>query len=192
LLRSPPSVSIGPTLCLHHHSSMSVTLSGPSRGLVSCNHSACPLISMCVSGCGNGTQCVRYELYSFHWMAGAARLRRSNHQLRFLRSIRHPFLLFRAHCRIVVPDFLLFPHIWFRTERAVLLLGFCLLSSDARTCSQASVHVCCPPACWRPTPYQPVADCNFQAWCSRSLLLVMVAVAQRRYAAGGALLAFAT
>jgi alpha-1,2-mannosyltransferase len=168
---------------------------GPSRGLgVAVSHSCLSAYFVAAQSAATVPNVYEYELYSFPSESPTA-LRKPRRIETFnvdAYEYPPPFLLAPRALMIVVPDFLRFRMIWFALNGAVLLIGLL-----------AVVRVLGPVAGRRALLLSPLVLAsdftigtlqvgNLQAVVFAVAMLGMVLVAQRRYAAGGALLAFAT
>jgi alpha-1,2-mannosyltransferase len=168
---------------------------GPSRGLgVAVSHSCLSAYFVAAQSAATTPNVYAYELYSFPSESPTA-LRKPRRIESFnvdAYEYPPPFLLLPRALMMVAPDFLRFRMIWFALNGAVLLLGLL-----------AVVRMLGPPAgrlALLLSPLVLVSDFtigtlqvgNLQAVVFAIAMLGMVLVAQRRYAAGGALLAFAT
>jgi hypothetical protein len=168
---------------------------GPSRGLgIAVNHSCLSAYFVAAQAAGTVPNVYEYELYSFPSESPTA-LRKPRRIESFnvdAYEYPPPFLLLPRALMIVVPDFLRFRMIWFALNGAVLLIGLL-----------AVVRVLGPVAGRRALLLSPLVLAsdftigtlqvgNLQAVVFAIAMLGMVLVSKRRYAAGGALLAFAT
>lgn len=103
-----------------------------------------------------------------------------------------PFLLLPRGLRIFSPDFLRFRMIWFALNGAVLLIGLLAVARALGPVVGRRALLLSPLVLASDLTIGTLQVGNLQAIVFGLAMLAMVLFAQRRYAAGGALLAFAT
>lgn len=167
----------------------------PSRGLGLVNtHSCLSAYYVAARSAATSPNVYAYELYSFPSESPTA-LRKPRRIESFnidAYEYPPPFLLLPRALAILAPDFLRFRMIWFALNGVVILIGIL-----------AVVRILGPVAGTRALLLSPLVLAsdlmigtlqvgNLQAMIFFLTMIAMVLVAQRRYAAGGALLAFVT
>jgi hypothetical protein len=103
-----------------------------------------------------------------------------------------PFLLLPRALAILVPDFLRFRMIWFALNGGVLLIGLLAVARMLGPIAGRRALLLSPLVLASDLVLGTLQIGNLQAIVFSVAMIAMVLLAQRRYAAGGALLAFAT
>jgi hypothetical protein len=168
---------------------------GPSRGLgVAVSHSCLSAYFVAAQSAATVPNVYEYELYSFPSESPTA-LRKPRRIESFnvdAYEYPPPFLLLPRVLMIVVPDFLRFRMIWFALNGAVLLIGLLAVVRVLGPVAGRRALLLSPLVLASDFTINTLQIGNLQAMVFAIAMLGMVFVAQRRYAAGGALLAFAT
>ena len=168
---------------------------GPSRGL------GLPITHSCVSAYFVAAQLAptvpnvyEYELYSFPSESPDARRKPRRIGSFNIDTYEYPppFLLLPRALRILVPDFLRFRMIWFALNGAVLLIGLLAVARVLGPVAGRRALLLSPLVLASELTIGTLQVGNLQAMVFALAMLAMVFFAQRRYAAGGALLAFVT
>ena len=168
---------------------------GPSRGPgLTINHSCLSAYYVAARSVATVPNVYAYELYSFP--------AESPTELRKPRPIESfnidayeyppPFLLLPRTLAILVPDFLRFRMIWFALNGAVLVIGLVVVARMLGPVAGARALLLAPLVLASDLTIGTLQIGNLQAIVFSIAMIAMVLLAQRRYAAGGALLAFAT
>ena len=103
-----------------------------------------------------------------------------------------PFLLLPRTLAILVPEFLRFRMIWFALNGAVLLIGLVVVARMLGPVAGTRALLLAPLVLASDLTVGTLQIGNLQAIVFSIAMIAMVLLAQRRYAAGGALLAFVT
>jgi hypothetical protein len=103
-----------------------------------------------------------------------------------------PFLLLPRTLAILVPDFLRFRMIWFALNGAVLVIGLVVVARMLGPVAGTRALLLAPLVLASDLTVGTLQIGNLQAIVFSIAMIAMVLLAQRRYAAGGALLAFVT
>jgi alpha-1,2-mannosyltransferase len=103
-----------------------------------------------------------------------------------------PFLLFPRMLAILTPEFLRFRMVWFALNGAVLLIGLLVVARMLGPVAGTRALLFSPLVLASDITIATLQVGNLQAIVSSLAMIAMVLLAQRRYAAGGALLAYAT
>jgi len=103
-----------------------------------------------------------------------------------------PFLLLPRTLAILVPDFLHFRVIWFALNGAVLVIGLVVVARMLGPMAGTRAFLLAPLILASDLTIGTLQIGNLQAIVFSIAMIAMVLLVQRRYAAGGALLAFVT
>ena len=103
-----------------------------------------------------------------------------------------PFLLLPRTLAILVPDFLRFRMIWFALNGAVMVIGLVVVARILGPVTGTRALLLAPLVLASDLTVGTLQIGNLQAIVFSIAMIAMVLLAQRRYAAGGALLAFVT
>lgn len=103
-----------------------------------------------------------------------------------------PFLLLPRALAILTPEFLRFRMVWFALNGAVLVIGLLVVARMLGPVAGTRALLFSPLVLASDIPIATLQVGNLQAIVSSLAMIAMVLFTQRRYAAGGALLAFAT
>jgi hypothetical protein len=103
-----------------------------------------------------------------------------------------PFLLMPRTLAILVPDFLRFRMIWFALNGAVLVIGLVVVARMLGPVAGTRALLLAPLVVASDLTVGTLQIGNLQAIVFSIAMIAMVLLAQHRYAAGGALLAFVT
>jgi hypothetical protein len=134
------------------------------------------------------------ELYSFPYESSTA-LRKPRRIESFNIDVYEyppPFLLLPRTLQILVPDFLRFRMIWFALNGAIMLIGLLAVARMLGPVVGTRALLFSPLVLASDLTIGTLQAGNLQAIVFSVAMIAMVLLAQRRYAAGGALLAFAT
>jgi hypothetical protein len=168
---------------------------GPSRGL------GLPISHSCVSAYFVAAQLAptvpnvyEYELYSFPSESPDARRKPRRIGSFNIDTYQYPppFLLLPRALRILSPDFLRFRMVWFALNGAVLLIGLLAVARVLGPVAGRRALLLSPLVLASDLTIGTLQVGNLQAIVFALAMLAMVFLAQRRYAVGGALLAFVT
>ena len=168
---------------------------GPSRGLGNTvNHSCLSAYFVAAQAAATVPNVYAYELYSIPSDSRTAP--RTPRRIESFNVDAYeyppPFLLLPRALMIVVPDFLRFRMIWFALNGTVLLIGLLAVARVLGPVAGRRALLLSPLVLASDFTINTLQVGNLQAMVFAIAMLGMVLVAQRRYAAGGALLAFAT
>ena len=103
-----------------------------------------------------------------------------------------PFLLLPRALAILTPEFLRFRMVWFALNGAVLVIGLLVVARMLGPVAGTRALLFSPLVLASDITIATLQVGNLQAIVSSLAMIAMVLLAQRRYAAGGALLAYAT
>jgi alpha-1,2-mannosyltransferase len=103
-----------------------------------------------------------------------------------------PFLLLPRALAILTPEFLRFRMVWFALNGAVLVIGLLVVARMLGPVTGTRALLFSPLVLASDITIATLQVGNLQAIVSSLAMIAMVVLAQRRYAAGGALLAYAT
>lgn len=103
-----------------------------------------------------------------------------------------PFLLLPRMLAVLTPEFLRFRMVWFALNGAVLVLGLLVVARMLGPVTGTRALLFSPLVLASDITIATLQVGNLQAIVSSLAMIAMVLLAQRRYAAGGALLAYAT
>ena len=103
-----------------------------------------------------------------------------------------PFLLLPRTLAILTPEFLRFRMVWFALNGAVLVIGLLIVARMLGPVAGTRALLLSPLVLASDITIATLQVGNLQAIVSSLAMIAMVLLAQRRYAAGGALLAYAT
>ncbi len=167
----------------------------PSRGLGLPNsHSCVSAYFVAAQAAATVPNVYEYELYSFP-SANPDEVRKPRPIGAFNIDVYEyppPFLLLPRALRILSPDFFQFRMIWFALNGAVLLIGLLAVARALGPVVGGRALLLSPLVLASDLTIGTLQVGNLQAIVFGLAMLAMVLFAQRRYAAGGALLAFAT
>jgi hypothetical protein len=168
---------------------------GPSRGLgIGVNHSCLSAYFVAAQAAATVPNVYAYELSSFP--SEGPNAPRKPRQIESFNVDAYeyppPFLLLPRALMIVVPDFLRFRMIWFALNGTVLLIGLLAVARALGPVAGRRALLLSPLVLASDFTINTLQIGNLQAVVFAIAMLGMVLVARRRYAAGGALLAFAT
>ena len=135
-----------------------------------------------------------YELYSYPAESPTALRKPRRLEMFNIDAYEYPppFLLLPRALAILVPDFLRFRMIWFALNGAVLLIGLLAVARMLGPIAGRRALLFSPLVLASDLVLGTLQIGNLQAIVFSVAMIAMVLLAQRRYAAGGALLAFAT
>jgi alpha-1,2-mannosyltransferase len=135
-----------------------------------------------------------YELYSFPAESPTARRKPRPIESFDIDAYEYPppFLLLPRAMAILVPDFLRFRMIWFALNGAVLVIGLVVVARMLGPLAGTRALLLAPLVLASDLTIGTLQIGNLQAIVFSIAMIAMVLLAQRRYAAGGALLAFVT
>ena len=168
---------------------------GPSRGLgLTVNHSCLSAYYVAARSAATVPNVYAYELYAFPSESPTA-LRRP----RLIGSFNidayeypPPFLLLPRTLAILAPDFLRFRMLWFALNGAVMIIGLLAVARMLGPIAGTRALLLSPLVLASDLTIGTLQAGNLQAIVFSLAMIAMVLLAQRRYAAGGALLAFVT
>ncbi len=168
---------------------------GPSRGLgLTINHSCLSAYYVAARSVTTVPNVYAYELYSFPAESPTA-LRKPRPIGSFnidAYEYPPPFLLLPRTLAILAPDFLRFRMIWFALNGAVLVIGLIVVARMLGPVAGTRALLLAPLVLASDLTVGTLQIGNLQAIVFSIAMIAMVLLAQRRYAAGGALLAFVT
>jgi alpha-1,2-mannosyltransferase len=168
---------------------------GPSRGLgLTASHSCLSAYYVAARSATTVPNVYAYELYSFPAESPTA-LRRP----RLIGSFNidayeypPPFLLLPRTLAILAPDFLRFRMLWFALNGAVMIIGLLAVARMLGPIAGTRALLLSPLVLASDLTIGTLQAGNLQAIVFSLAMIAMVLLAQRRYAAGGTLLAFVT
>jgi hypothetical protein len=168
---------------------------GPSRGPgLTINHSCLSAYYVAARSVTTVPNVYAYELYAFPAESPTA-LRKPRPIGSFnidAYEYPPPFLLLPRTLAILVPDFLRFRMIWFALNGAVLVIGLVVVARMLGPVTGTRALLLAPLVLASDLTVGTLQIGNLQAIVFSIAMIAMVLLAQRRYAAGGALLAFVT
>jgi alpha-1,2-mannosyltransferase len=168
---------------------------GPSRGLgLTVNHSCLSAYYVAARSVATVPNVYAWELYSFP-DEGPTVPRKPRPIGSFNIDVYEyppPFLLLPRTLAILVPDFLRFRMVWFALNGAVLVIGLLVVARLLGPVTGTRALLFSPLVLASDITIATLQVGNLQAIVSSLAMIAMVLLAQRRYAAGGALLAYAT
>jgi hypothetical protein len=167
----------------------------PSRGLgLTISHSCLSAYYVAARSVATVPNVYEYELYSFPAESPTA-LRKPRHIESFnidAYEYPPPFLLLPRTLIVLAPDFLRFRMIWFALNGAVMLIGLLAVARMLGPVAGTRALLLSPLVLASDLTIGTLQVGNLQAIVFSLAMIAMVLLAQRRYAAGGALLAFVT
>jgi hypothetical protein len=168
---------------------------GPSRGPgLTTNHSCLSAYYVAARSVTTVPNVYAYELYAFPAESPTA-LRKPRPIGSFnidAYEYPPPFLLLPRTLAIFVPDFLRFRMIWFALNGAVLVIGLVVVARMLGPVAGTRALLLAPLVLASDLTVGTLQIGNLQAIVFSIAMIAMVLLAQRHYAAGGALLAFVT
>jgi alpha-1,2-mannosyltransferase len=168
---------------------------GPSRGLgLVATHSCLSAYYVAARSAATVPNVYAYELYSFPSESPTA-LRKPRRIGSFnidAYEYPPPFLLLPRTLAILAPDFLRFRMIWFALNGAVVLIGLLAVARMLGPVAGTRALLLAPLVLASDLTIGTLQTGNLQAIVFSLAMIAMVLLAQRRYVAGGALLAFVT
>ena len=168
---------------------------GPSRGPgLTINHSCLSAYYVAARSVTTVPNVYAYELYAFPAESPTA-LRKPRPIGSFnidAYEYPPPFLLLPRTLTILAPDFLRFRMIWFALNGAVLVIGLVVVARMLGPVAGTRALLLAPLVLASDLTIGTLQIGNLQAIVFSLAMIAMVLLAQRRYAAGGALLAFVT
>jgi hypothetical protein len=168
---------------------------GPSRGLgITVDHSCLSAYFVAAQSAATVPNVYEYELYSFPSDRPDAPRKPRRIESFNVDAYEYPppFLLLPRALMLLAPDFLRFRMIWFALNGMVLLIGLLAVAGALGPVAGRRALLLSPLVLASDLTINTLQIGNLQAMVFAIPMLGMVLVAQRRYAAGGALLAFAT
>jgi hypothetical protein len=167
----------------------------PSRGLgLTINHSCLSAYYVAARSAATVPNVYAWELYAFPETDPNA-LRKPRRIGTFnidAYEYPPPFLLLPRALAIVTPEFLRFRMVWFALNGAVLIIGLLVVARMLGPVAGTRALLYSPLVLASDIPIGTLQVGNLQAIVFSLAMIAMVLLAQRRYAAGGALLAFTT
>jgi alpha-1,2-mannosyltransferase len=167
----------------------------PSRGLgLTTTHSCVSAYFVAARSAATVPNVYADELYSFPSESPTA-LRRPRHIASFNIDVYEyppPFLLLPRTLAVLSPDFLRFRMIWFALNGAVMLIGLLAVARMLGPVAGTRALLLSPLVLASDLTIGTLQVGNLQAMVFSLAMIAMVLLAQRRYAAGGALLAYVT
>ena len=168
---------------------------GPSRGLgLTFSHSCLSAYYVAARSAATVPNLYAYELYSFPAESPTA-LRKPRRIESFnidAYEYPPPFLLFPRALAILAPDFLRFRMIWFALNGAVMVIGLLTVARMLGPVAGTRALLLSPLVLASDLTIGTLQVGNLQAIVFSLAMIAMVLLAQRRYAASGALLAYVT
>ena len=168
---------------------------GPSRGLgLTINHSCLSAYYVAARSVATVPNVYAWELYAFP-DEGPTAPRKPRPIGSFnvdAYEYPPPFLLLPRTLAILTPEFLRFRMVWFALNGAILVIGLLVVARMLGPVAGTRALLFSPLVLASDIPIATLQVGNLQAIVSSLAMIAMVLFAQRRYAAGGALLAFAT
>ena len=168
---------------------------GPSRGLgLTVNHSCLSAYYVAAGSVATVPNVYAWELYSFP-DEGPTVPRKPRPIGSFnidAYEYPPPFLLLPRALAILTPEFLRFRMVWFALNGAVLVIGLLVIARMLGPVAGPRALLFSPLVLASDITIATLQVGNLQAIVSSLAMIAMVLLAQRRYAAGGALLAYAT
>jgi alpha-1,2-mannosyltransferase len=168
---------------------------GPSRGLgVTVNHSCLSAYYVAAGAVATVPNVYAWELYSLP-DEGPTVPRKPRPIGSFnidAYEYPPPFLLLPRALAILTPEFLRFRMVWFALNGAVLVIGLLVAARTLGPVAGTRALLFSPLVLASDITIGTLQVGNLQAIVSSLAMIAMVLLAQRRYAAGGALLAYAT
>jgi alpha-1,2-mannosyltransferase len=168
---------------------------GPSRGPgLTINHSCLSAYYVAARSVTTVPNVYAYELYSFPAESPTA-IRRPRPIGSFnidAYEYPPPFLLLPRTLAILAPEFLRFRMIWFALNGAVIVIGLVVVARMLGPVAGTRALLLAPLVLASDLTVGTLQIGNLQAMIFFLTMIAMVLLAQRRYAAGGALLAFVT
>jgi alpha-1,2-mannosyltransferase len=167
----------------------------PSRGLgLTSTHSCVSAYYVAARSAATVANVYAYELYSFPSESPTA-LRKPRRIESFnidAYEYPPPFLLLPRTLAVLAPDFLRFRMIWFALNGALLLIGLLTVVRMLGPVEGTRALLLSPLVLASDLTIGTLQAGNLQAIVFSLAMIAMALLAQRRYAAGGALLAFVT
>ena len=167
---------------------------GPSRGGLPITHSCLSAYYVAVRSVTTVPNVYAYELYSFPAESPTA-IRKPRPIGSFnidAYEYPPPFLLLPRALAILVPEFLRFRMIWFALNGAVIVIGLVVVARILGPVAGTRALLLAPLVLASDLTVGTLQIGNLQAMIFFLTMIAMVLLARRRYAAGGALLAFVT
>lgn len=168
---------------------------GPSRGLgLTINHSCLSAYYVAARSVSTVPNVYAWELYAFP-DEGPTAPRKPRPIGSFnvdAYEYPPPFLLLPRTLAILTPEFLRFRMAWFALNGAIMVIGLLVVARMLGPVAGTRALLFSPLVLASDIPIATLQVGNLQAIVSSLAMIAMVLFAQRRYAAGGALLAFAT
>jgi alpha-1,2-mannosyltransferase len=168
---------------------------GPSRGQgLTVNHSCVSAYYVAARSAATVPNVYAYELYSFPAESPTSRRKPRTIEMFNIDAYEYPppFLLLPRALAILAPDFLRFRMIWFALNGAVMLVGLLAVARMLGPFAGTRALLLSPLVLASDLTVSTLQIGNLQAMVFGLAMIAMVLLAQRRYAAGGALLAFVT
>jgi alpha-1,2-mannosyltransferase len=168
---------------------------GPSRGLgLTINHSCLSAYYVAARSVATVPNVYAWELYAFPDEGPTAPRKPRPIGSFNIDAYEYPppFLLLPRTLAILTPEFLRFRMVWFALNGAMLVIGLLVVARMLGPVAGTRALLFSPLVLASDIPIATLQVGNLQAIVSSLAMIAMVLFAQRRYAAGGALLAFAT
>ncbi len=168
---------------------------GPSRGLgLTINHSCLSAYYVAARSVATVPNVYAWELYAFPDEGPTAPRKPRPIGSFNIDAYEYPppFLLLPRTLAILTPEFLRFRMVWFALNGAMLVIGLLVVARMLGPVAGTRALLFSPLVLASDIPIATLQVGNLQAIVSSLAMIAMVLFAQRRYAAGGALLAFTT
>jgi alpha-1,2-mannosyltransferase len=168
---------------------------GPSRGLgLTINHSCLSAYYVAARSVATVPNVYAWELYAFPDEGPTAPRKPRPIGSFNIDAYEYPppFLLLPRTLAILTPEFLRFRMVWFALNGAMLVIGLLVVARMLGPVAGTRALLFSPLVLASDIQIATLQVGNLQAIVSSLAMIAMVLFAQRRYAAGGALLAFAT
>jgi hypothetical protein len=168
---------------------------GPSRGQgLTIKHSCVSAYFVAARSVTTVPNVYEYELYSFPAESPTAVRKPRPIEMFNIDAYEYPppFLLLPRTLAILTPEFLRFRMVWFALNGAVMVIGLLVVVRMLGPVAGTRALLLSPLVLASDLTISTLQIGNLQAIVFSLAMIAMVLLAQRRYAAGGALLAFAT
>lgn len=168
---------------------------GPSRGQgLNINHSCLSAYFVAARSAATVPNIYEYELYSFPAESPDAPRKPRRIEMFNIDAYEYPppFLLLPRALAVLAPDFLRFRMIWFALNGAVIIVGLLVVPRMLGPVAGTRALLLSPLVLASDLTISTLQIGNLQAIVFSLATIAMVLLSERRYAAGGALLAFVT
>jgi hypothetical protein len=168
---------------------------GPSRGLgMPINHSCLSAYYVAARSAATVPNVYAWELYSFPDEDPTAPRKPRPIGIFDIDVYQYPppFLLLPRALELLAPEFLRFRMVWFALNGAVLVIGLLVVARMLGPVAGTRALLLAPVVLASDIPIGTLQVGNLEAIVFSLAMIAMVLLVQRRYLAGGALLAFAT